>query len=259
MTQQKKAVARPTQLAKSPVKGLSKEQIQLLIRTVAKGASMDELGLFFNVARRAGLDPFTRQIHLVPRQIKQPDGRYATVRIVQVGIDGFRAIAERTKELAGIDDAVFDDGKQYEPGKEPSNPSKATVTVWRMVSGQRVAFTATARWKEYFPGEKLGFMWKKMPYGQLAKCAEALALRKAFPLDLSGLYIHEEMDQAGPIEAEPIISKVEQPKVEEKRKEKYFCGGCDIEILKQVADYSTKMYGKSLCRECQKGADKIKK
>lgn len=240
----------------NPTKGLTRDQVALLVRTVAKGASMDELGLFFNVAKRAGLDPFTRQIHLVPRQAKQSDGRYVTVRTVQVGIDGYRAIAERTKQLAGIDDAIFDDGKAYEPGKEPANPSKATVTVYRMVDGNRVSFTATARWKEYYPGDKIGYMWKKMPYGQLAKCAEALALRKAFPNDLSGLYIHEEMEQAEPVAVEE--PKEEAPKVETKKEEKHVCNGCDIEITKQVADYSSKMHGKPLCRECQKGAEKTK-
>jgi phage recombination protein Bet len=250
-------ITKKTAIAPSKaMKGLTNEQVQLLIRTVAKGATIDELGLFLNVAKRAGLDPFTRQIHLVPRKVKQGES-WVTVRTVQVGIDGYRAIAERTKQLAGIDDAIFDDGHKYEPAKEPKNPSKATVTIYRMVEGQRVSFTATARWKEYYPGEKMGMMWNKMPYGQLAKCAEALALRKAFPNDLSGLYIAEEMDQAGVIESEPI--KEEAPKVETKKEEKHYCTACDIEITKQVADYSTKMYGKPLCREDQKGAEKIKK
>jgi phage recombination protein Bet len=257
MTQQKKALAKP-QNKPATIKGLSSEQIQLLIRTVAKGASMDELGLFFNIAKRAGLDPFTRQIHLIPRNVKQSDGSYKTVRTTQVGIDGYLAIAERSSQLAGIDDAIYDDGKVYEKG-EPINPSKAAVTVYRMVQGQRVSFTATARWKEYFPGDKLGYMWKKMPYGQLSKCALALALRKAFPNDLSGLYIHEEMEQAGPEASEPIQGEVEKPKVEEKKEEKYICQGCDIEITKTVADYSVRLYGNQLCRECQKGAEKIKK
>lgn len=245
-------------------KKFTNEQIALITRTVAKGASMDELGLYFNVAKRVGLDPFMRQIHLIPRNIKQGNS-YVTIRTVQVGIDGYLAIAERTKELAGIDDAVFDDGFKYEPGKEPKNPSKATVTVWRMVGGERVSFTASARWKEYFPGERLGFMWNKMPYGQLSKCALALALRKAFPTDLGGIYTNEEMDQAG----EPAIevTKKSTTKIEERQKkedikkveveEKTYCQGCDVEVNKTVADYSTKLYGKVFCRECQKNATKI--
>jgi phage recombination protein Bet len=242
-----------TQVVEKPVKSLSNEQIQLLIKTVAKGADINELGLFLNVSKRAGLDPFLRQIHLIPRSVKQGDN-WVTIRTVQVGIDGYLAIAERTGQLAGIDDAVFDDGHKYEPGKEPINPSKATVTVWRMVQGNRVSFTATARWKEYFPGDKLGFMWKKMPYGQLSKCALSLALRKAFPTDLGGLYTDVEMEQADAIQvkAEAIEPKKEEKKVEAKKEAVFYCYDCDIEISKQVAEFSTKIMGKPYCRECLK-------
>ena len=70
------------------------------------------------------------------------------------------------------------------------------MTVWRFVQGQRCAFAATARWAEYKPDAN-DFMWKKMPHTMLAKCAEALALRKGFPKQLAGLYAKEEMEQAG--------------------------------------------------------------
>ena len=244
----------------------TQKQVELITRTVAKGANMDELGLFFNVAKRAGLDPFMKQIHLIPRSVKQGD-KYVTVRSVQVGVDGYLSIAERTKQLAGIDDAIFDDGYHYEPGKEPKNPSKASVTVFRLVKGDRVPFTASARWKEYYPGAKMGFMWDKMPYGQLAKCALALALRKAFPSDLSGIYTNEEMEQAGsPVveineqaKSEPMQGEVVQEvekKVEDDKPE-FFCHDCASILTKAENDFSSKLYGKPLCRECQKNATKI--
>lgn len=159
----------------------TQEQIELIKNTVAKGATIDEFKLFMVVAARSGLDPFTKQIHFVKR------GGQGTI---QTGIDGYRTIAERTKTLAGIDDAI------YNTESEP-HPNKATVTVYRLIDGQRISFTASARWSEYVPQAGQDFMWKKMPYLMLGKVAEALALRKAFPNDLSGLYTHEEMAQAG--------------------------------------------------------------
>ena len=156
-------------------------KIELIRRTVAAGATNDELELFFHQARRAGLDPLAKQIYYVKRKGKG---------VIQVGIDGLRLIADRTGKYAGSDDADF------EGTSDRGYPAKARVTVYKMVQGQRCPFSATARWDEYYPGDDQGFQWRKMPHAMLAKCAEALALRKAFPADMSGLYIHEEMDQA---------------------------------------------------------------
>jgi hypothetical protein len=121
------------------------------------------------------------------------------VMSIQTGIDGYRLIADRTGQYAGSDDYTFDFNQtQYEHmmgGKK--EPTTATVTVHKIVQGHRVPFTATAAWNAYYPGDKMGFMWKKMPHLMLGKCAEALALRKAFPAELSGVYTREEMEQAG--------------------------------------------------------------
>ena len=168
---------------------LTKDRIKLITDTVARGATPDELKLFLLVCRRSQLDPFARQIYLV----KRFDSVSGVSRgVIQTGIDGFRTIAERTGEYAGSDDSIFEEPKDA----KIKFPVKATVSVYRIVKGQRVAFTASARWSEYYPGEKLGFMWRKMPYAMLGKCAEALALRKGFAQVLGGLYIHEEMAQA---------------------------------------------------------------
>lgn len=161
-------------------------KIDLIRRTVAAGATADELELFFHQARRAGLDPLAKQIYFVKRQGKG---------VVQVGIDGLRLIADRTGQYAGSDDAEFTGTS------DRGFPAAAKVVVYKMVAGQRCPFGATARWDEYFPGDSQGFQWKRMPHAMLAKCAEALALRKAFPADMSGLYVHEEMEQAGSAEA----------------------------------------------------------
>ncbi|RYG36371.1 hypothetical protein EON81_10020, partial [bacterium] len=155
---------------------------ELIRRTVAAGATNDELELFLHMARRSGLDPLARQIHFVKRR-----GR----GVVQVGIDGLRLTADRTGLDAGNEDPEFFGST------DTGYPGKAKVTVYKLVAGLRCAFTASARWDEYYPGDEQGFMWRKMPSTMLGKCAEALALRKAFPADLSGLFIHEEMEQAG--------------------------------------------------------------
>jgi len=177
-----------------------KEQIELIKNTVAVGTTDDQLKLFLYTCKRTGLDPLTRQIYCVVRQVNRKVGNdwvKEPAMTIQTGIDGYRVVAERSGTLAGIDDAIYDN-------EDGVNPNKATVTVHKIVNNIRVPFTASARWNEYAQyfedyttkQKKLGNMWAKMPYLMLAKCAESLALRKAFPNDLTGVYTTEEMQQA---------------------------------------------------------------
>ena len=159
---------------------ITPDQVALIKNQIAVGATDNELKLFLHVADKSGLDPLSRQIYFIKRSGKMT---------IQTGIDGFRAVADRTGQYIGSSDAVFE-----EIG---NNPVQATVTVNKVVQGVIGNFTATARWSEYYPGKSQGFMWDKMPHTMLGKCAEALALRKAFPAQLSGLYTGDEMDQAG--------------------------------------------------------------
>lgn len=156
------------------------EQIDLIRRTVAKDATPDELQLYFYDCARQGVHPLDKLIHFTKR-----GGKYVPI----TAIDFMRMRANQTGAYAGSDDAVF-------TGVAGQKGFAAGVTVYRLVQGQRCAWSATARWEEYFPGEQQGHMWRKMPNVMLAKCAEALALRKAFADVLHGLYIREEMDQA---------------------------------------------------------------
>jgi len=167
----------------------NREQIDLIKRTIAVDASDDELKLFLYTAKRTGLDPLARQIYAVKRKGKMT---------IQTGIDGYRLIADRTGKYAGNDDPVYDD---------EDKPQKASVTVYKIVNGIRCPFTASARWDQYYPGEAQGFMWKKMPHLMLGKCAEGLALRKAFPAELSGIYTEDEMSQAGNAQSSAPIQK----------------------------------------------------
>lgn len=176
---------------------LSRPQIDLMKRTIARGASDDELKLFIQVCKGANLNPFLKQVFLVPRWDSK-EGK--EIRAIQVSIDGFRSIAESSGAYAGNEDPIFDGEETIQYGKDKNElkvPKSAKVTVYKIVEGQRYPFSATARWDEYYPGEKMGFQWHSRPYLMLGKCAEALALRKAFPKLLSGMYAQEEMDKSG--------------------------------------------------------------
>ncbi len=168
------------------------EQIQLLKDTICKGATDDELALFLHAAKRTRLDPFMRQIHAVKRWDSQ---QKRMAMSIQVGIDGLRTIADRTGRYAGNDDPVFSDKLN-----EWKAPEWARVTVYKLIDGVRCPFTATARWSEYVALKKdtgaPNKFWAEKPHIMLGKCAEALALRKAFPQELSGLYSEDEMEQA---------------------------------------------------------------
>lgn len=151
----------------------------------------EDLLLFLYTCKRTGLDPLTNQIYAVYRW----DNRFGRERMtIQTGIDGMRLVAERSGKYAGQDDVKYLPEDEADP-----QPTKATVSVYKQIKGTRVAFTASARWLEYVQttkdGKPMG-LWTKMPYLMLGKCAEALALRKAFPNELSGIYSEDEMTQA---------------------------------------------------------------
>lgn len=168
-----------------PEKFLSEDDVALLRKHDSyKDLSEEHFQRFLYGIERHRLDPFANQIYAIQRWDNKAKIHKLTI---QTGIDGYRVLADRSGKCAGNDDAVFD---------AEQNPQRATVTVWKMIEGTRYAFTATARWDEYYPGDKAGMMWQKMKHVMLAKCAEALALRKAFPAELSGLYTSEEMAQA---------------------------------------------------------------
>ena len=198
MTAKSKALAIPDGYA-----GYDSERINLIKQNFAKKATNDELRLFLTYASMRGLDPISRQIVFTKYDTKRgPQIAFITT------IDGYRLVADRTGRYAGSDDYLFDNGlsmfnhmnKLSELGMIGAEaiPLTATVTVYKIVQGVRVPFTASARWSEYYPGKgPKSFMWDKMPYLMIGKCTEALALRKAFPLELSGMYTDTEMHQAG--------------------------------------------------------------
>lgn len=164
---------------------LDDAKVALLRDTIANGAPALQFDLFVAVCNRTGLDPFAKQIWFIER-----GGKWNW----QTSIDGYRLIADRTGNYAGSDDPVFTEPPGQAPYDKGAHPFSATVTVWKIVQGQRCPFTATVRWAEY--NQPNSPTWNRMPYLMLSKCAESLALRKAFPAELSGLYTREEMMQA---------------------------------------------------------------
>lgn len=168
----------------------SREQLQTLKNTIAASASDAEFAYFIEVCKHKRLDPFSRQIHFVPRRQKV-NGNWITKWEAQTGIDGFRAIAQRTGQLDGQDGPYWcgADGQWRDVWLSDEPPAAAKVIVFRRDA--RKPFTGIAKHGEYVQTTRDGnpnTMWSKMPANQLAKCAESLALRKAFPEELSGVY-----------------------------------------------------------------------
>lgn len=192
--------------------GLTAEQIELLKNTICKGSTDDELNLFIYICNKTGLDPFVKQIYSIKR-VSNENGKWVETMQPMVSIDGLRLVAERTK--------------CYAPGREPSycyeKPGEilsATAYVKkRSLDGTWHEVAATAFFKEYAQKTKAGAytkFWSEKPHIMLAKCAESLALRRAFPADLSGVYGEEEMGVSlGELEVEE--KPKDPPKIPDKR------------------------------------------
>ncbi len=192
---------------------VKREQVDLIKKTIFIGATDDELRLFFYECARRGTHPMDRLIFPVARKDKDGNRRVS----FQTGIDYLRAAAEETTRYVGQKSVEYGpEIIQTIDGGEIKVPTWAEVTVLRKdpETGEINEIPSKVFWKEFYPGERLGHMWRKMPNLMLAKCAEAGALRKGFPRKLGGLYINEEMEQA---EAVPFGTK-ERPALQEPKK-----------------------------------------
>lgn len=177
------------------------EQVQILKRQFLnpkdREPTDDELAIFLYQCERTKLDPFARQIYAVYRW----DSRARRERMqVETTIDGFRLVAERTEKYLGQTAEMWcgPDGEWRDVWLDTEKPpSAAKVGVWKAGAAEPTYAVATyAEYAQRGSGGSLIGLWGKMPSNQLSKCAEAKALRKAFPRELSGLYTREEMAQA---------------------------------------------------------------
>lgn len=165
------------------------KQLAALRSLGVQNAPPADIALFFHQAARTGLDPFARQIYLINRGGKNT---------IQVGIDGFRLIRDRKGNFQGQDEEwCGPDGHWRDVWLETTPPAAARLSVY--VHGYARPVVGIALWSEYAQIGRDGkpqSVWASKPALMLAKCAEALALRKAYPQDLSGLYTTDEIPEA---------------------------------------------------------------
>lgn len=202
---------------KSEMISFTQEQQNLLKNYLCKGITDDELSLFSAVCKKTGLDPFMKQIYAVKRKDQMT---------IQTSIDGYRLIAERTGRYAPGRESTFNYDANGKLVSATSYVKKQTADgTWHEIG-------ASAFFVEYKPAYSNQF-WESKQHIMLAKCAEALALRKAFPNELSGLYSDEEMHQAdAPIKPIRIeITADETLKFEE------LLSKCSQQIQDSIWDY----------------------
>lgn len=215
---------------KTPTKAAEKngvgEEQKRIIRTMfdpSNKLSDEQIGLFLHVAKERGLDPRLKQICAVPRANKHTGKVEITIITM---IDGFRLIAERTGKYSPGDPTQF----EYDENKRLIS---ATAFVKKQTAdGTWHSVSATAFLREYLPSSPSG-PWKSLPHVMLEKCAEARALRRAFPGDLSGLYAEEEMQQADIEIAAP--ESLKEPESKPKLSEEQVTDL--IELLDYVPEY----------------------
>ncbi len=192
----------------APIVAFNSKQIEILKNSICKGVSNEEFEIFLMACTKTQLDPFMRQIYAVKRKAKRADGTWGETMTIQTGIDGYRLIAERTGCYAPGPEPTYIHDNQGNLLSACAYIKKQTKDgTWHTVSASAYIDEYCQTFTDKNTGEKRATgMWLTMPRTMLAKCAEAQALRKAFPAEMSGVYTKEEMQQADPVDITPRIS-----------------------------------------------------
>jgi phage recombination protein Bet len=165
-----------------------------------KGATNADLAVFMHYCQKTGLDPFSKQIYGIMRREKVGND-WVDKFTIQTGIDGFRVIRDRVARRLGIEveyeDTIWYDDSGAEHAVWLSDEPPAACRVVVLKNGRR--FPAVLRTAAYVALNKDGQpakQWRTQPDHMIEKCAEAFALRRAFPHDLGGVYLEDEMPPA---------------------------------------------------------------
>jgi phage recombination protein Bet len=214
------------------------KQIDILKNSICRGVTNDEFEVFLMACVKTKLDPFMRQIYAVKRKAKLPNGSWGETMTIQTGIDGYRLIAERTERYApGVEPTYTYDEKGGLLSATAYIKKQTADGTWHLVSSSAYIDEYCQTFTDRATGEKKASgMWGNMPRTMLAKCAEAQALRKAFPAEMSGVYTKEEMQQADPIDVTPKIT------LEQSSDLQMILDECDTKYKTWVYEYIKKSY-----------------
>lgn len=171
-----------------------KELFKVLSNSLYVGAQEESIKMVLSYCKVNGLDPLQKPVHIVPMYCAtgKKDAKGYDVKamrdVIMPGIGSYRIQAARSGGYAGVSEPVYgDDVSESLDGEDITYPKWCKITVKRLLNNGLVAeFSAVELWKENYAtggkgSVKPNAMWKKRPYAQIAKCAEAQALRKAFP------------------------------------------------------------------------------
>lgn len=216
----------------------NQKQIDILKNSICKGLGFEEFEVFLMACQKTQLDPFMKQIYAIKRKSRKPDGSYGEVMTIQTGIDGFRLIAERTGQYApGPEPTYFHDDKGNLQSATAYIKKQTRDGTWHIISASAYMVEFCQKTREGHPQG----LWATMPRTMLAKCAEAQALRKAFPAEMSGIYTQEEMMQADNTHNLHVV--VEEKVTPEQAQElQMILDDCDPQYKRWVLEYMSKTY-----------------